>query len=72
MSEPVTKGGVDRGYKLCQCGECGIVEECTPRRDFYTTKDPLGTLLCESCFHNYFWQQKSPNVPISHAVKETL
>ena len=53
MSEqpPITHGGTDRGYKVCQCSECGIVHECTPRFDFYTRFEAGldSPLVCERC-----------------------
>lgn len=51
--EPITHGGTKRGYKQCKCSKCGIVSQCTPNFDFYTTTDPNGPLLCERCFWQY-------------------
>lgn len=52
---PITHGGSDRGYKQCKCYRCGIVEVCTPARDFYTIDSATGPLWCETCF----WLRKS-------------
>ena len=49
----ITHGGVERGYKLCQCSVCGTVATCTPSFDYYTTVDPVGLLKCETCFWDY-------------------
>ena len=49
----ITHGGVDRGWKTCQCSVCGLVATCTPSFDYYTTVDPLGLLKCETCFWDY-------------------
>jgi hypothetical protein len=44
---PITHGGTDRGYKMCQCSRCKRVSECTPSNDFYGGEgDPL---LCWAC-----------------------
>ena len=51
--EPVTHACDDYGGKLCKCSRCGIVEICTPMRDFYAT-DPGGLLVCETCFYVHF------------------
>jgi hypothetical protein len=49
-SEPITHGGVNYGYKKCKCGECGVVDTCTPSRDFYTKDgEPNGLLYCWNC-----------------------
>jgi hypothetical protein len=45
----ITHGGIPRSYKLCKCNNCGIVEKCTFSRDFYTTTDKNGPLLCQTC-----------------------
>lgn len=59
MSEPITHGGTDRGYKLCQCNQCKIVMKCTPRTDFYTIgSDTSGPLYCERCF----WEMVRKNL----------
>lgn len=50
---PVTHGGTPRGYMLCRCSACHKEEQCTPHRDFYTTRDDNGPLLCEDCFAEY-------------------
>lgn len=47
--EPITHGGTDRGYKICKCNQCGIVTECTPSFDFFTTDSDTGPLICEPC-----------------------
>lgn len=54
----ITHGGMDRGYKLCRCDDCGEESICTPENDFYTTENnDNGPLKCERCFgrymHNY-------------------
>lgn len=43
----------DRRRKKCLCCVCGIVSECTPTNDFYSTKDHGEKLVCERCFHEY-------------------
>lgn len=54
MKKPITHGGVDRGYKLCQCHECKVVAECTPLFDFYTTdEEDSGPLICERCLMGF-------------------
>lgn len=37
-------------YELFTCTRCGLSEECTPTRDFYSIPDFPGALLCEGCF----------------------
>lgn len=50
---PITHGGPDRRYEMCQCSKCGTVQQCVPGYDFFTTTDDLGPLLCSDCFANY-------------------
>lgn len=38
-----------RGYKICKCCKCGIVQQCTPKFDFYF-KAGEDVLHCETCF----------------------
>ena len=47
--QPITHGGVDRGYKLCRCVECKEESVCTPSNDFYTIESDTGPLHCEKC-----------------------
>lgn len=62
LPEPITHGGPDRAYKLCKCSKCGLVEQCTPHRDFYTTDDLKGPLLCETCFWQYARETRRDNL----------
>jgi len=50
---PICRGGIPRNGKLCQCANCGIVERCTPSRDFYTTTRQDGPLMCATCIRQY-------------------
>jgi hypothetical protein len=53
--EVITHGGVDRGYKMCKCGKCHAVAECTPFNDYYTiANDSNGKLYCESCYRGEY------------------
>jgi hypothetical protein len=49
----ITHGDVPKtyAYELCQCYRCKVIEQCTPRFDFFTrTKDgPTGPLFCYAC-----------------------
>lgn len=50
-TEIITRGNVDRAYKLCKCYRCGDVSECTPDNDFYVLDDCVeDVLFCERCF----------------------
>jgi hypothetical protein len=48
LNDIVTHAGPERRYRMCRCSVCGIVERCTPRRDFYGTNGK--PLVCEDCF----------------------
>lgn len=51
MLNPYTHGGQDMRHKVCKCGACGLVAECTPLADFYFRADSPkdGLLFCVSC-----------------------
>lgn len=37
--EPIaTKANDERKFRLCRCGQCGLVRRCTPLFDFYARK----------------------------------
>lgn len=51
MSEAITHGSGNNGWKLCKCSECGVESVCTPSFDFYVrTGDESEALVCERCF----------------------
>lgn len=50
IGNPFTHRGADsreQQHKFCRCAKCGLIERCTPRRDFYGEEDQ--PLLCEDC-----------------------
>jgi hypothetical protein len=48
--EILVEKGADRRGRMCRCFTCGIVEKCTPQRDFYTTPKTGNYLVCTTCF----------------------
>lgn len=51
ISKPITRGGVERRYKMCVCSRCGIVAVCRPNFDFYAgpNEEDQNLLRCERC-----------------------
>jgi hypothetical protein len=48
--EILADDSADRRRRMCRCFTCGIVERCTPERDFYTTPATGRYLVCTTCF----------------------
>ena len=50
---PYTHGSndIDRRQKYCKCGNCGNIEKCSMRRDFWGFHGQA--LLCEDCCGPY-------------------